>query len=284
MYTLTVRAAIRWLAAAAVTGVSVLTLVNTARAASDLQVTNIDCAGHPRGIAISNNGTTEQGLVGWKLMSDKPEEVFDLDVVGSVAAGETIFVLNGHNAPLTPTVVGGQRIFGWKPSDVYDPALFVLDENGTDYIRLVDATGFPWRDVSDKPCPGTTEIPAFQQPATPTASPAATEPGAGGGGQTGGNQAGSFQTDGGAVSQDASQNASASGNTNASRAGTTTAQTGNASGQVVGGPASGIGVLSGSSGQPLAGYALPLGLLGVVAGGALALVGLRTIRRGLRHR
>ena len=134
------------------------------------------------------------------------------------------------------------------------------------------------------PCPGTPEIPPLQQPATPSPSPSNTEPGAGGNtAQTDGNQAANAQTDG-AQSTGASQNVAASGNTTlSSSAGTTTAQAGSASGQVVGGPASGIGVLTGSSGQPLAGYALPLGLLGIVASGVLSLVGGRVLRRALRR-
>ncbi len=274
---------IRWLAAAAVAGASALTLMSTASAASDVQVTGIDCVLHPRRIAITNKGDTAQSLAGWKLLSDKPNEVFDLGVAGQVAAGETFYVFNGHMAPLTPTQAGSQWIYGWNPSEVLDPTLFVLEVNGTDFIRLVDATGFPWRDVSSMPCPGTTEIPPLQQPATPTASPAAAEPRAGGGGQTDGNQAATAQTDG-AQSTGASQNVSASANTTASSgAGTTNAQTANASGQLVGGPASGIGVLSTSSGQPLAGYLLPLGLLGIVASAVLALVGGRVLRRALRR-
>jgi hypothetical protein len=277
-------ARLRWLAAAAVAAASVLTMVSSASAASNVQVTNIDCEGHPRKIAITNNGDAAQSLAGWKLLSDKPNEVFDLGVAGQVAAGETFYVFNGHLAPLTPTQAGSQWIYGWNASEVYDPTLFVLDANGTDFIRLVDATGFPWRDVSSMPCPGTTQIPPLQQPATPTASPPSAETGAGGNtAGTDGNQAASAQTDS-AQSAGASQSASASGNTTSSiGAGTTTAQTGNASGQVVGGPASGIGVLAGGSGQPLGGYALPLGLLGIVAGAVLALVGGRVLRRALRR-
>jgi len=275
----------KFIAFAGLAAASAVALVNSAAAASNVQVTNIDCEGHPRKIAITNNGDTAQSLAGWKLLSDKPNEVFDLGVVGQVGAGETFYVFNGHLAPLTPTQAGGQWIYGWNPSEVFDQTLFVLELNGRDFIRLVDATGFPWRDVSSMPCPGTTEIPPLQQPATPTASPAVAEPGAGGSaGQTDGNQSGSAQTDG-AQSTSASQNLAASGNTTpSSGAGTTTAQTGNASGQVVGGPASGIGVLAGSSGQPLGGYALPLGLLGIVAAGVLALVGGRVLRRALRRR
>ena len=261
-----------------------LALFGAAIAASDVRITALDCASHPRRIAIQNKGDAAQDLTGWKLMSDKPNEVFDLGVVGTVEPGVNFYVFNGHTAPLVPEQVGGEWIYGWNPSEVYDPSLFVLDENGTDFIRLVDASQFPWREVSAMPCAGTLEIPPLQQPATPSPSPSNAEPGAGGTtAQTDGNQAASAQTDG-AQSTGASQNASASGSTTASsRTGTTTAQTGNASGQVVGGPASGIGVLAVGSGRPLGGYALPLGLLGIVASAVLALVGGRVLRRALRR-
>src|SRR2546428_4881479 len=220
----------KFIAFAGLAAALALALVASAGAASNVQMTNLDCEGHPRKIAIQNKGDTAQDLAGWKLLSDKPNEVFDLSVVGQVAAGETFYVYNGHLAPLTPLSpdIAGAWIDGWNPSEVYDPSLFVLDKNGTDFIRLVDASQFPWQEVSAMPCPGTLDIPPLQQPATPTASPAVAESGAGGStGQTDGNQAASAQTDG-AQSTGASQNVAASGNTTPSRgAGTTTAQTGN---------------------------------------------------------
>ncbi len=276
----------KFIAFAGLAAASAVALVNSAAAAANVQVTNLDCEGHPRKIAIQNKGDTAQDLASWKLLSDKPNEVFDLSVVGQVAAGETFYVYNGHLAPLTPLSpdIAGAWIYGWNPSEVYDPSLFVLDKNGTDFIRLVDASQFPWREVSAMPCAGTLEIPPLQQPTTPSPSPSNAEPGAGGNtAQTDGNQAASAQTDG-AQSTGARQNVAASGNTTpSSAAGTTIAQTGNASGQVVAGPASGIGVLAGSGGQPLAGHLLPLGLLGIVASAVLALVGVRVLHRALRR-
>src|SRR5437870_13867442 len=98
-------------------------------------------------------------------------------------------------------------IYGGLPRQGYERSLFVLDENGTDFIRLVDASQFPWREVSAMPCAGTLEIPPLQQPATPSPSPSNVEPGAGGTtAQTDGNQAASAQTDG-AQSTGAGQNA-----------------------------------------------------------------------------
>jgi len=263
-----------------------LAYLMTASAASNVQVTALDCEGHPRKIAIQNKGDTAQNLAGWQLMSDKPNEVFDLSVVGSVGAGEVFYVYNGHLAPPTPVQVGGQWIYPWNPSEVYDPSLFVLNEDGHDFIRLVDASGWPWRDVSSMGCPGTTDIPPLEQPATPTPTPPSSTPDQGAGGNTGGTDAGQATStqSSAAESVGASQNAPASVNTSASTgARTTAAQTGSVSGQVVGGPASGIGVLSGNNGPALAGHLLLVGLLGGVAGLVLMYVAVRMLYRGLRR-
>jgi hypothetical protein len=282
------KALIRWLAAVGVAAASALSLVFAAGAASDVQVTALDCALHPRKIAIQNKGDTAQSLAGWKLLSDKPNEVFDLGVVGSVGAGETFYVYNGHLAPSTPIPpdVAGAWIYGWNPSEVYDPSLFVINEDGKDFIRLVNATQLPWVEVSAMPCPGTLEIPPLEQPqATPTSTPSSTGPGADGNtGQTDGNQAASAQTDA-AQSTGASQNVTASANpAGSSGAGATSAQTRNASGQLAAGPASGAGgLLVGSGGSPIAALPLPLALLGLVVGAALALIGAHTLRRALRR-
>ncbi|TMG02508.1 MAG: hypothetical protein E6I03_05825 [Chloroflexi bacterium] len=268
---------------AAIAGGVGLAYLLTASAASDLQITLIDCGGHPRRIAIQNKGDAPQNLAGWKLMSDKPNEVFDLGVVGTVGPGVNFYVFNGHKAPLTPLEIGGEWIYGWNPSEILDPSLFVLNDDGKDFIRLVDASQLPWRDVSRLGCLGTTEIPPLEQPTpTPTPPPSNTDPGAGGNtGQTSGNESANAQSDA-AQSTGASQNAPASGSTGSTSAGTT-AQTANVSGQAVGGPASGVGLLSGSSGQPLGGRLLPLGLLSGVAGAALMFVAVRTLRRALKQ-
>jgi len=272
-------------ALAAVVGVTLLVaLPGAARAASDVQVTLLDCESHPRRIAIQNKGDTAQSLAGWKLMSDKPNEVFDLAVVGQVGAGETFYVFNGHLAPLAPLQLGGQWIYGWNPSEIYDPALFVLEPYATDFIRLVDASQFPWRQVSAVACESTTEIPPLQQPTTPTPSPSAPDQNAGGNtGTIDGSQPAATQTD---VPQPAgaSQNTSTGANTAASRgAGANAAQTGNVTGQVVGGPASGVGSLAGG-GPPLAAQPLALGLSSLVAGVVLAVIGGLMLRLNLRRR
>jgi len=269
---------------AAIAGGVALGYALTATAASDLQITLVDCGGHPRRIAIQNKGDAPQNLAGWKLMSDKPNEVFDLGVVGTVGPGVNFYVYNGHKAPLTPLQIGGEWIYGWNPSEILDPSLFVLNDDGTDFIRLVDASQLPWRDVSRLGCLGTTEIPPLEQP-TPTATPppSNTDPGAGGNtGGTNGDQSTTTQSDA-AQSTGASQNAPASGNAAASTGAGTAAQAANASGQLVGGPASGVGVLSSGGGPPLAGHLLPLGLLSGIAGAALMLMAVRTLRRALRR-
>jgi hypothetical protein len=260
-----------------------LTVVASAGAAADVQVTAVDCLGHPRRIAIKNTGDTAQNLTGWKLLSDNPNEVFDLGVAGTVEPGVTFYVFNGHLAPPEPQQAGSQWIYPWNYTPVLDESAFVLHEDGKDFIRLVDATQYPWREVSPMPCPGTTEIPPLEQPATPTPPPNAAPDAGGNSGQTDSNQATSAQTDG-AQSTGASQNVPASGNTAATSGTGTTAQTGNVS-AAAGAPESGAGSLrlQVSGEQRLSGPLLPLGVLGVIAGVALALVGARILRRALRR-
>jgi hypothetical protein len=262
-----------------------LVLLSSASAASDVRVTAIDCLSHPRRIAFQNTGDAAQDLAGWKLLSNKPNEVFDLSVAASVEPGAVFYVFNGHLAPPAPEQSGGQWIYPWNHTPVLDESAFVLKEDGTDFIRLIDASSFPWRDVSHMPCPdNTTAIPPLEQPATPTPPPSNPDPDAGGNtGQTDGNQATSAQTDG-AQSTGASQNAAASGNTAATSGAGAAAQPGSVSG-AAGGPASGVGALplQISSGQPFGSHLLPLSLLGVVAGVALSLVGLRMLSRALRR-
>ena len=280
-----VKAALLGATAVCVAGGAALAILATAGAAADVQVTAIDCAGHPRKIAFQNKGDTAQNLAGWRLLSNKLNEVFDLSVVGAVGPGETFYVFNGHLSPPAPEQSGNSWIYPWNYTPVFDESAFVLREDGTDFIRLVDATGFPWREVSKMPCPdNTTEIPPLEQPATPTPAPANPDPGVGGNtGGTDGNQATSAQSDG-SQSAGANQNAAAANTASGSGTGSTT-QTGSASGAAAGGPASGVGALhlqvSGES--PLAARSLSLSLLGVVAGAALALVGARIIRRALRR-
>jgi hypothetical protein len=257
-----------------------LAFLPTAQGASDVQVTAVDCLGHPRRIAIKNTGDTAQDLTGWKLLSDNPNEVFDLGVAGTVEPGVTFYVFNGHLAPPVPQQAGSQWIYPWNYTPVLDESAFVLHEDGKDFIRLVDASGWPWREVSAMPCPGTTEIPPLQQPETPTPPPTTPDPGAGTTGGTDGNQETAAQS--GGAQSGASQNTAAGSTTVTSGAGST-AQTGSVGG-AAGGPSSGAGGLhlQVSGGSPLARQLLPLSILGVVAGAALALLGVRMMRRPRR--
>jgi hypothetical protein len=260
---------------------------STTTAAADVQVVNLDCELHPRKIAIQNKGNTAQDLSGWKLLSNKPGEEYDLsgqDRPGQVGPGEPFLVYNGHQSQPAPYQSGNTWIYPWNYTPVLDESFFVLFPDGTDFIRLVDATGFPWREVSAMRCPDNTgAIPPLEQPSTPTPAPANPDPGTGGNtGGTDGNQAASAQGDS-AQSTGASQNAAASGNTATTSGAGTAAQPGSVSG-AAGGPASGVGALPlQASGGPLSGYALQLGLLGIAAGAALSLVGVRLLRRALRR-
>jgi hypothetical protein len=260
---------------------------STTTAAADVQVVNLDCELHPRKIAIQNKGNTAQDLSGWKLLSNKPGEEYDLsgqDRPGQVGPGEPFLVYNGHQSQPAPYQSGNTWIYPWNYTPVLDESFFVLFPDGTDFIRIVDASGWPWREVHALPCPDNTNpIPPFEQPATPTPAPSNPDSGPGGNtGQTDGDQAAGAQTDG-AQSTGAGQNAPTSGNTTATAGGSgSSAQTGNVSGQAAGGPASGVGLLSGSSGAPIAGH-LALALLGVVVSAALSLLSLRLLHRALRR-
>jgi len=257
-----------------------LVVLENAEAASDVQVTAVDCRSHPRKIAIKNFGDTAQVLTGWRLESDQPDEVFDLGPIGSLEAGAIVYVFNGHLSPEAPTLVGGSWVYPWNPGS-FD---WALNEDGQDFIRIVDAAQLPWRSVSEMPCPGTAEIPPLQQPtATPPPSnpnPGSTGPGAPQDNQVDDTQSASTQT-GDTQSPTTTQNVTAANSAVGGGAGTT-AQTGNVSGQAAGGPASGAGLLSGSTGAPLVGYLL-LSLLGVVASAGLALLGLRMVYRPQRR-
>jgi hypothetical protein len=261
--------------------------VPRANAASDVQIVALDCELHPRKIGIQNKGNTAQDLSGWKLLSNKPGEEYDLsgqDRPGQVGPGEPFLVYNGHQSQPAPYQSGSTWIYPWNYTPVLDESFFVLFPDGTDFIRLVDATGFPWREVSVMPCRDNTgQIPPLEQPATPTPAPANPGPGTGDNtGQTDGNQATSAQT-GGTQSTGASQSSAASGNTTRTGSGGTAAQPGNVSGQAAGGPASGVGALQvGDAKHPDSGL-LALGLTGVIAAAVVARIGLRMLRRGLRR-
>ena len=231
--------------------------VSTANAASNLQFTLVDCQGHPRRLAIHNSGSSAQNLAGWKLESDKPEEVFDLTVANAVGPGETFYVFNGHKAPLVPEQLGGEWYYGWNPSEVYDPSLFVLWEDGYDFVRIVDAGG---NEVTRGPCP----IPAGWTP-TPQATPPPTG---------GTNTPGPTQTDG------VVQTVPGPSNTGTGRTGSTGSR-----GEVFGPsapPTSDSGVPSGG-GPPLVGQSIPRLLMTLLAGLVLTLGGMFMVGLGVRR-
>jgi hypothetical protein len=266
--------------------VGALALTSTAGAASDVQVVNLDCELHPRKIAIQNNGDIAQDLTGWKLLSNKPNEVYELsgaDRPGQVAPGQSFFVFNGHLSEPAPYQSGGSWIYPWNYTPVLDESFFVLFPDGTDFIRLVDASGFPWREVSSMRCPDNPgPIPPLEQPQTPTPAPSNPTPGPGGNtGGTDSTETTSTQSDS-TQSTGTSQSAASSGNTGAAGASGSTGQAGNVSGQAAGGPASGVGVLSSSGSSPFAGHLL-FGLLGLAGSGALSLLALRLLHRALRR-
>ena len=240
--------------------------ISAVSAAPNIQIPpqGVDCQGHPRKIVIRNSGDSAQDLIGWKLESDQPGEVFDLSVAGTVGAGEIFEVQNGHQAPLVPEQIGGRWVYGWKASETYDPSLFVLWEDGYDFARIVDAAG---HEVSREPCP----IPAGW---TPTPQP--TQPGQETPPATGGtNTTGATQTDG------AVQTVPGAANTGTGRGAAPTRGTG---GEAFGPPAppSDSGVPSGG-GPPLTEQSVPLLVMSMLAGVLLTLGGLRMVGLGIRR-
>ena len=243
--------------------------IGTANAASNLQLTLVDCQGHPRRIGIQNSGNSAQNLTGWKLESDKPDEVFDLGVATAVGPGETFYVFNGHQAPLVPEQIGGQWIYGWKPSEIYDPSLFVLWEDGYDFVRIVDAGG---NEVRREPC----LIPAGWTPTPqPTQPGQATQPSSGNTGST--NTPAATQTDG------AVQTVPGASNTGPGRGTAQTRGTGPA-GEALGPPLapSDSGVPSGG-GPPFTEQSVPLLVMSLLAGAVLTLGGLLMVGLAVRR-
>jgi hypothetical protein len=181
-------------------------------------------------------------------------------VAGQAGPGETFFVFNGHLAPLEPQQAGGQWIYGWNPSETYDPSLFVLWEDGYDFVAIVDAGG---SEVSRMPCP----IPAGW---TPTPQPTQAPPP--NGNTDTANTPGPPQT--GAV-----QDVPGPPNTGAGR-GAQVGRTGSVSGQPTG--AGNSGVPSGG-GPPQHGQSLAFMAISVIAGAVVTGGGLLVIGRAARY-
>jgi len=142
-----------------------------ARAAADVQVTALDCTGHPRKVRIENLGDAAVSLSGWQLQSDPAEGgPFDLGQAGSLAAGQKIYVFNGHpvqDPPQNPAL----GFYRWG----VDATFFLRANDSNDYVRIVDNQG---NTVDERHCegvPGGTPDPAYEaQFATPTPTPIVT--------------------------------------------------------------------------------------------------------------
>jgi hypothetical protein len=142
-----------------------------AHAAADVQITALDCVGHPRKIRIENLGDQAVSLSGWQLQSDPAEGgPFDLGQAGSLAAGQKIYVFNGHpvqNPPQNPAL----GFYRWG----VDATFFLRANDSNDYVRIVDNQG---NTVDERHCegvPGGTPDPAYEaQFATATPTPVVT--------------------------------------------------------------------------------------------------------------
>lgn len=248
-----------------------LVLLSSAGAAANVGVTAIDCAGHPRKIAIQNAGDAAQNLAGWKLQSDQPDEVFDLSVAGTLGPGELMFVFNGHLSPLVPEQSGGSWIYPWNPGS-FD---WAINEDGTDFIRIVNAGG---NEVSRMPCPIPPVTPSPQPTQAP--GPQTTQPPAD-------TNTGGSNTAGGTQPGGAAQNVSGPSNTGPARGTQVAAQargTGT-TGEVFGPPLppGAEAALPVGGGPPLAGGSLPLPLMSLLAGAMLTLGGLLMVGLAARR-
>ncbi len=239
-----------------------LVLTGVAGAASNLQVIAVDCESHPRKIAIQNLGDSAQALAGWKLESDQPDEVFDLGVIGTLGPGETVYVFNGHGAPDAPVLTRDGWIYPWNPG-AFD---WVLNEDGTDFIRIVDAGA---NEVSRMPCPIPPDTPTPQATQQPEATQQASDSNPGSGSNTTGTGGGPDTTQPGSGSQ--TNTASGSGAQSSVRAR-------GAAGEVFGPPAPVTEApLPAGGGQPRADQPLPIPLISVLVGMALLLGGVLAI-------
>ncbi len=123
-----------------------------AQGGPDVQISQLDCAGDPEIVVLTNSGDAAQALSGWELRSDpEASELFDLRDLGTaLAPGVSNTIQSG------PAASGA---FTWSTDEVY------RDNDSTDYVRLVDDTGATVQQVN---CAGATP--------SPTPSPAAEVP------------------------------------------------------------------------------------------------------------
>ncbi len=131
----------------------------------DIQIAQLECNGDPELVVIENRGGGDQPLDGWQLQSDPPgSEVYDLSVRGELVVGADIRVQSGPSAS------------GVFLQDTWGLEFIFRDDDPTDYVRLVDDTGFVVQQVH---CAG--EVVAQPSPTpSPEPSPAADVPNGGG--------------------------------------------------------------------------------------------------------
>ncbi len=124
----------------------------------DVQISQLDCTGDPEVVVVTNQGDAAQDMTGWKLQSDpEASESFDLRVFCSLLAGGSISIQSGPSS---------SGVFSWGIDAVF------RDNDATDYVKLVDASGATVQQVN---CAGE----AAPTP-TPEPSPPAVVPNGGG--------------------------------------------------------------------------------------------------------
>ena len=144
---------------------------SVAAAGSDVRVTALDCESHPRRIRIENVGDAAQDLSGWQLQTDPAGgDPFDLGQVGSIGAGQKLFVFQGHLSPPVDTSAGYYR---WGSSEIFN----LRANDSTDYVRIVDPQG---NTINQRNCeglpPGATPAPLTQYDPPPVVAPVVTDP------------------------------------------------------------------------------------------------------------
>jgi pyruvate/2-oxoglutarate dehydrogenase complex dihydrolipoamide acyltransferase (E2) component len=150
---------------------SFVLLMSVAAAGADLRVTALDCESHPRRIRVENLGDAAQDLSGWQLQSDPAEgQPFDLGQVGSLGAGQKVFVFQGHLSPATDPAAGYYR---WGSDETFN----LRANDSTDYVRIVDPQG---NTINQRNCeglpPGATPAPRTEYDPPPVADPVVLAP------------------------------------------------------------------------------------------------------------
>ncbi len=104
-----------------------LDAVSVSAAQGQMQVAELQCTGDAELVVIENAGDAAEDLAGWRLTSDpEASETFELSVLGSVPPQAEVFIQSGPGA-------GGAFI--WSTDFIF------RDDDPSDYVRLVDASG-----------------------------------------------------------------------------------------------------------------------------------------------